>query len=212
MPQEKPISGMIKKSFIFLFGFLLFYLSTGVFAQHPGRDEWQQPERIMDSIGVDTGMVIGEPGAGDGYFTFKLAKRVGSAGKIYANDIVEGKLASLRRQSEVQGIKNITTILGEVEDPLFPDGNMDMIVMMYVFHDLEKPEIFLRNLISDLKPGGMLYLIERDPERFGATYRHFLSRDEMVRKVKAGGFRVTKIIDDFPRDNIYVCIPNSAEQ
>ena len=163
----------------------------------------------MDSIGVKAGMVIGEPGAGDGYFTLKMARRIGARGKIYANDIDGNKLASLRKKSAENGLRNITTILGEVEDPLLPDSSMDMIVMVYVFHDLEMPVVFLKNLLYDLKPGAKLFLIERDPARFGGEHRHFMNRDEVVAKVKAGGFRVEKIIDDFPRDNLYICVPES---
>jgi len=203
---------MNKKNLYILITLILLLQLGMVRGQHPGRDEWQQPERIMDSIGVRVGMTIGEPGAGDGYFTFKLAKRVGPAGKIFANDIDEGKLKILQRQAAHETLSNITTILGEVEDPLLPDSTMDMIVMVYVFHDLEKPEKFLGNIRKDLKKGAKLYLVERDPERFGERYKHFLTRDEVAGLVRNGGFRVIKIIDDFPRDNIYVCIPDSADQ
>ena len=182
---------------------------TDLEAQHTGRDAWQQPERLMDSIGVKAGMIIGEPGAGDGYFTLKMARRIGAQGKIYANDIDRDKLASLRKKSVENGLRNITTILGEVEDPLLPDSSMDMIVMVYVFHDLEKPVVFLKNLLHDLKQGAKLFLVERDPARYGGEHKHFLTRDGVVAKVKAGGFRVEKIIDDFPRDNLYICVPES---
>ena len=178
-------------------------------ARHPGRDDWQQPERMMDSIGVAAGMTIGEPGAGDGYFTLKLAHRVGPEGRIFANDIAAYKLEQLRKKAAELSFENITTILGEVEDPLFPDSTMDMVIMVYVFHDLEKPVPFLQNLRRDLKEGAGLYLIERDPERFGAQFNHFMTRDEVVEKVRESGFRVLKIIDDFPRDNIYVCVPDA---
>ncbi len=200
---------MRKKAGFFLFVILFFFQYADLVAQHPGRDQWQQPERLMDSIGVKTGMIIGEPGAGDGYFTLKMASRIGAQGKIYANDIDESKLASLRKKSAEKGLSNITTILGEIEDPLLPDSSMDMIVMVYVFHDLEKPELFLKNMLRDLKQGAKLFLVERDPARYGGEYKHFLTRDEVVARIKSGGFRVEKIIDDFPRDNLYVCAPES---
>ena len=84
------------------------------------RDAWQQPEKIMDVVGIEPGMVIGEAGAGDGYFTFFLSERVGETGHVFANDIVKSKLAGIERTCERDSITNITTIFGEPDDPLFP--------------------------------------------------------------------------------------------
>src|SRR5210317_2229391 len=89
------------------------FFSFSIFSYSQGRDSWQQPEKVMDVIGVKAGMTIGEPGAGDGYFTFKLSKRVGKSGKIYANDIKEDELEKIRNRCKTEGIKNIKTILGE---------------------------------------------------------------------------------------------------
>jgi predicted methyltransferase len=86
------------------------------------RDARLQPERVMDAIGVRPGMVIGEAGAGRGYFTFKLARRVGAQGKVYANDIDRGALDHIRQVCRDENIANVETVVGEVEDPLFPVG------------------------------------------------------------------------------------------
>ena len=114
--------------------FLIFLISVIItlVAQHPGRDSWQQPERIIDSLEIKPGMAIGEAGAGDGYFTFHLAKRVGDTGKIFANDIDRGALDDLEKRAERETVTNIMTLLGEVDDPLFPEGQMDMIIMKLI--------------------------------------------------------------------------------
>ena len=98
------------------------------------RDAWQQPEKIMDAVGIKEGMVIGEAGAGSGYFTFKLSKRVGESGTIYANDIDDDGLDDIKEKCLEREIQNIKTIKGKIDDPLFPSGELDMIIMMLGQH------------------------------------------------------------------------------
>ena len=116
--------------------FLVLVLVYSCWGQNTHRDKEMKPELIMDTIGVKAGMIIGEVGAGRGY----------------ANDIKNGVLESIEEKSENKKIENIITVLGETEDPLFPENELDMIVMMMVYHDLEEPVIFFKNLKKYLKP------------------------------------------------------------
>jgi len=168
------------------------------------RDTWQQPEKVMEVIGVKPGMVIGEPGAGKGYFTLKLARKVGPMGKIYANDIVESSLETLKEKSQKAGLKNIVTIMGKVEDPLFPKEELDMVFMSYVFHHLEKPVAFLKNLKPSLKPNALLVILEQDPKKSPSAAGHFFKQEKVLRLVKAGGFKLVRIETFLSKDNIYI--------
>jgi len=173
--------------------------------QAESRDTWQQPEKIMDAVGVKPGMIIGELGAGEGYFTFRLSRRVGPKGKIYANDIVKKCLDTIRKRCQRENITNIETILGQIEDPLLPQGKMDMVIMVYAFHHFEKPVVLLKNLQSSLKPGAAMVIVERDPERFpGYNPGHFSTREEVLKQVKQAGFELSRIETFLPRDNIYI--------
>jgi len=165
----------------------------------------------MDSIGVEPGMVIGEAGCGDGYFTFKLAKRIGENGHIFANDIKESELKRINNKCKEDNISNITIILGEVEDPLFPEDSLDMAIMVYVFHDLEKPVKFLNNAKSSLKPDASLVIVDRDPERFGREYDHFLKKEEVLKKITEANYQLIKLFTFLERDNIYVIQPKKVE-
>jgi len=198
--------GRFKRLSAFLLVICLAVFVGSIFAS---RDDWQQPEKVMDVIGVRPGMVIGEPGAGRGYFTFKLSKRVGNKGLIYANDISDNVLDDIRDRCEQDGITNIKTILGELEDPLFPKRRMDMIIMVYVFHDLEKPVEFLRNLKPSMKLGAKLVLLEREPEKSDKPYdkSHFYSQEKILRLVKEAGYKLVKIETFLPRDTIYILRP-----
>jgi ubiquinone/menaquinone biosynthesis C-methylase UbiE len=162
----------------------------------------------MDSIAVKPGMTIGELGAGRGYFTFKLATRVGQEGLIYANDIDDDVLDEIRKQCSNEGIKNVTTILGSEKDPQFPDTSLDMAVMMISFHDFKYPREMMQNLARSLKPGARVYIIERDPEKWTYGRGHFLSLNELTSRIADAGYKVIKVMRFLPRDNIVVCIPN----
>ena len=129
---------MKKVGRIFCVVYFVLFLTTIGFSQHSYRDRLIQPEKIMNVIGVKQGMVIGEAGAGRGYFTFKLSREVGEMGKVFANDIDKNALRYIENKCESDHITNIETILGKVADPLFPADTLDMVFMIAAFHDFEK--------------------------------------------------------------------------
>lgn len=168
------------------------------------RDTWHQPDKVMDTVGVKPGMIIGEVGAGHGYFTFHLSRRVGHSGKVYANDIASRALASLRRKCEDEGITNIETILGEVEDPLLPKGILDMVFIVNAFHDLAKPVELLNNLVPSLKPDAPVVIIDRDPSKFRDSAGHFLTEEEIREMIGQSDFELDRMETFLSQHNIYI--------
>ena len=183
---------------------LLALFSSFATAQNSYRDSTQQPEAIMDTIGVKEGMVIGEAGAGEGYFTFWLSKRVGETGKIYANDIKKSVLDKIKKRCEREGIGNIKTIVGKQNDPLFPKGELDMVVMMLAFHEFENHARWLDNVKPSMKSNATLVIIERDPEKTGSGYGHFMKKDEILETVKKANFELVRIETFLKNDNIFI--------
>ena len=175
------------------------------------RDRDHQPERVMDAVGLHPGMVVGEVGAGHGYFTFWLARRVGPAGKVYANDISRSALSAIERRCQREGIAHIETILGEVEDPLFPDGALDMVFIVNAFHDLEKPVELLNNLLPSLKPGATVVIMDRDPEKFSDPGRHFLTKEEVLAKIAASRFVLDRMETFLSQHGLYVLRPKASD-
>jgi ubiquinone/menaquinone biosynthesis C-methylase UbiE len=186
---------------------LIAFLVLADLVKGENRDSWQQPERILDSLGIQPSMIIGEVRAGEGYFTFKLAKRVGERGRIYANDIIESKLQKIQNYCQQKGIENITTVLGEIEDPKFPSDTLEMVIMVYVLHHLEKPLTFLPKVKSYLKPGAPIVIVDRDPSIFGGQDSHFFSKEKILRILEQSRMKVLKVMTFLPRDNIYICQP-----
>ena len=184
--------------FVIIFSVLYLLLQADV------RDTYHQPDHVMDVVGVKPGMVIGEVGAGHGYFTFHLSRRVGESGKIYANDIASRALATIRRKCEEEGIANIETVIGEVKNPLFPDAVLDMVFIVNAFHDLAKPVELLNNIVPSLKPGAPVVIIDRDPDKVGGYNRHVLTQEEVLEHIKNSDFDLDRIETFLPQHNIYI--------
>ncbi len=195
----------MKKIKIFLVVSALFITSLAqVFAQNEYRDRYQRPEAIMDTVGVKPGMKIGEAGAGDGYLTFWLSKRVGENGKIYANDISSRSLKRLEERCEKEKIRNIETVGGKVDDPLFPVRDLDLIILIQAFHDFEKPVKWLDNAIKYMKPGARLVIVDKDPDRWGQGHSHFMTKEKLLETVKKSDFVLERMETFLEQDNIYI--------
>lgn len=164
----------------------------------------QPPEKVMDAAGIEQGMVIGEVGARRGRFTMHLARRVGSKGKILANDIDADALAYLRERCKQAGIKNVETILGEEIDPLFPKKALDMVFLVWTYHFIDRPVALLKNLPQTLKPGGTVVLVEPDPEQSPGGPDHGISADRMRREAEEAGFELVRAETFLPEDIIFI--------
>jgi ubiquinone/menaquinone biosynthesis C-methylase UbiE len=176
----------------------------------------QPPDKVMDAIGVKPGMVVGEIGAGRGRYTVYLARRVGESGKILANDINKRSLDYLRDRCRRLGFGNVETILGEMEDPLFPEDSLDMAIMVWVYHHLDKPDPLLENLRPSLKPGATLVIIDppdheidgefgidrNDPNNTVPTIRKRIERS-----AEASGYELVRVETFLPKDLIFILKP-----
>lgn len=165
----------------------------------------QPPVKVMDTIGLKPGMVIGEIGAGKGRYTVHLSLRVGENGKVYANDINANSLSYLRERCRRNDIKNVETILGEVDDPLFPKDTLDMVFMVWVYHHLEEPVALLRNLKPYLKEGATVVIVDPAVERGGEKDSPEPTTKAKVNKDGgAAGYELIRVETFLPKDNIYI--------
>jgi ubiquinone/menaquinone biosynthesis C-methylase UbiE len=176
--------------------------------------EWainqRQPiQKVIETIGVKPGMVIGEVGAGTGRVTVWLAVAVGPTGKIYANDIDGSALDHLEKRCAKEGLTNVTTILGTVEDPRLPRGALDIAFMTNTYHHLDKPVELVRNLLPALKENGILAIVERDKDR-SVHKDEATSRKDFITQMDRAGFEVIKVDTSMMEDNIYIARPKQA--
>jgi ubiquinone/menaquinone biosynthesis C-methylase UbiE len=188
---------------LFIAAFIICIAPASGFGQ-VDRETWQPPEKIMDAIGVKPGMRIGEAGAGRGYFTFPLARRVGSSGVVLANDISVRSLDVIQERAQREKLENIKIVAGQPEDPLFPEKNLDMVVMVYVLHEVESPVPFLNNIRKYLKPEGLLVIIERITDLESTHIPQFMTKERIIEKARESGYELKKIEGFLPYDGIYI--------
>lgn len=181
----------------------------GSFNQDTSREQWQMPTRVMDEIGVRSGMTVADVGAGDGWFTFCLAERVGASGRVIAEDLNVQVLEALRGRCAEQKVSNVSVLLGEPEDPKLPAGAVDLTLMVNVLSALGNANAknFLGNLAKGLKPEGRLVIIDWDPVKLHqATKREFDPElRQTLRRLQDVDFEVVKALDFLPRQSIWIC-------
>jgi predicted methyltransferase len=131
--------------------------------ESPDRDEWQRPHQILDALGVAEASVVADVGAGSGWFTVRLARRVGPNGKVYAQDVQQEMLAATTRRVRREGLANVTPVLGRGSDPALPAGTLDAALVVDVLHEIEDRETLLANLGRALKPGGLIGIVDFKP-------------------------------------------------
>ena len=125
----------------------------------PDRDAWQQPELIMDLLGIADGATVADVGAGGGWFTVRLARRVGPNGIVYAEDIQPQMLESLVRRVRREGLDNVLPVRGTPSNPQIP-SQIDAVLIVDVYAEVADPVTLLRNLVPRLKPGGRIGIVD----------------------------------------------------
>jgi SAM-dependent methyltransferase len=134
----------------------------------PDRDQWNHPDQIMDALGIAEGSVVAELGAAGGWFTLRLARRVGPNGLVYAEDIQPPMLDAIGRRMKNENLSNVKTVLGAPNDPRLPPG-IDAVLINDAFQEMDDPGdrtvivTLLRKIGEALKPQGRLGIVDWTP-------------------------------------------------
>lgn len=172
----------------------------------------QPPEKVMDAIGVEPGWIVAEIGAGRGRYVVHMARRVGPEGRILANDIDKGALDYVKQRCERDGIPNVVTILGELTDPKLPKGSCDMIYVINSYHHFDEPVELMLNAIPALKPGGIMVIIEHDPEKATDAGNHATAQDVLIGQMEKAGYELVRIDTFLEWDNINIFRVGSGDE
>jgi predicted methyltransferase len=135
--------------------------------ESPDRDAWQKPEQIMDTLGIAERSKVADIGVGSGWFTIRLARRVGPNGLVYAEDVQRQMLEATRRRISREGLKNVEARLGTSTDPNLPPRALDAILVVDVYPEVDERVTFLRNLAGALKPSGHIGVVNYKPGQGG---------------------------------------------
>jgi predicted methyltransferase len=155
----------------------------------PDRDEWQRPDKIMDALGVAEASVVADLGAGSGWFTIRLADRVGPNGKVFAEDIQRPMIQAIKVRVERMGLKDrVTTVLGTANDPRLPEP-VDAVLIVDAYHEMENPVLLLRTVAKSLKPKGRIGIVQhtKDGGGPGPAMDERVDPEVVIRDAQAAG-------------------------
>jgi len=212
---------------LFLISITLLLFSQDLFSQHHDHDTkhpedfwrleaerlyWQLPNQTLQAVGIKSGMKVADVGAGKGYFTIRLAHKVGNGGMVYASDIDSSGLNLINSFAAKEGLNNIITVHGKEDDPVLPDNSFDIILMVNVLHLIKNLSVFLDHLRSAMKTDGILTIVQWDSEKMLKEMPDLSDEDVLLhaqettmKKIIDGGFRITKIDSFLPMQKIYIC-------
>jgi len=170
------------------------------------RESEEAPDKALDLLSIKHGMVVADVGAGTGYMSLRMAHRVGPTGKVYANDIQQKMLDKLQANSEREKLTNVETVLGTDTDPKLPAGQMDLVLLVDVYHEFSHPQAMLDHIRQSLKPDGRLVLLEyrKEDPKIPIRFEHKMSVAEAKTEIEAEGYRLDEVIEKLPRQHILI--------
>lgn len=145
-PADRPVSDIVSSQF----------------ADEESRDRVNEAETVMDMADIEPGMTVADIGAGNGYYTVRLARRVGDDGRVLAEDIVPATRDRLAERVTRERLDNVSVRLGEPDDPKLPDNSFDRIFMVHMYHEIGSPYEFLWNMRPALRDDGLVIVVDAD--------------------------------------------------
>ena len=170
------------------------------------REAEEHPDQALDELKIAKGSAVADVGAGVGYMSWRLAARVGPMGRVYANDIQPQMLELLKKNMAERHITNVVPVLGEPDDPKLPLGQMDLVLLVDVYHEFEQPQTMLRHIRESLKPDGRMVLLEyraEDP-KVPIMPLHKMTVEQVKAEIEPEGFRLDQVVESLPRQHIII--------
>lgn len=172
----------------------------------PERESEEHPDEALDAIGIQRGSTVADIGAGVGYFTWRLADRVGARGIVYGEDIQQGMLDLLMKNISARHLTNVRAVLGTIEDPKLPKNAFDLVLLVDVYHEFSEPEKMLDRIRESLKPNGRIVFLEYRAEDPAVPIKpeHEMTVKQVRAEVQPEGYRFDKAIEVLPQQHIII--------
>jgi len=134
----------------------------GTFSTEDARDRAGEAEQVMQLAGVKPGMSVADVGAGEGYYTVRLARVVGPKGRVLAEDILPEVRDQLSDRVQRERLDNVGVKLGTVDNPMLPAASFDRVFLVHMYHEVASPYAFLWHLREGVKPDGLVVVVDSD--------------------------------------------------
>ncbi len=164
------------------------------------REQEERPSLAIRELQLRPGMVVADFGAGSGYYTERLAREVGSSGKVLAVDLQPEMLALVGARARTLGLANVELVRSTQDDPRLPTGGVDLILMVDVYHELAEPQRVLRRMKAALSPRGRIAILEfrKEDPRVPIRAEHKMSVQQAVQEFDAEGYLLDRRVDSLP--------------
>jgi ubiquinone/menaquinone biosynthesis C-methylase UbiE len=170
------------------------------------REQEEQPEAMLDALKIPKGATVADVGAGVGYTSVRLARRVGPEGTVLATDLQPEMLRMLQQNTRAEGLTNVKPVRCTPTDPKLPEGKVDLALMVDVYHECSDPVATLKGLSKALKPGGRLVLVEfraEDPD-VPIKPEHKMTLAQVRREVEPQGFTFKDSLEFLPWQHVII--------
>lgn len=169
----------------------------------PERDAWQKPEQIIDALTLPPNAVVADVGAGTGYFSVRIAKRL-QEGKVFAADIEPDMVRYLGERAKRENLTNITPIQASAESPNLPEP-VDVMLFVDAYHHIGNRVAYFSKLAASLKADGRLVLVDFNMESpNGPPKEHLVSLEKVTEELTAAGYKLVQTHDFLPQQYFVV--------
>jgi ubiquinone/menaquinone biosynthesis C-methylase UbiE len=161
----------------------------------PDRDAYQRPDQIMDALQIGEGSVVADLGAGGGWFTVRLAHRVGPNGRVYAEDIQPQMINAIQSRVAREGLQSrVIPVLGTATDPKIPEGTLDAVLIVDAYHEMEQPIALLKNVAKCLKRDGVIGIVnyKKDGGGPGPAMEERVDAEQVIADLQAAGLQLRR--------------------
>jgi ubiquinone/menaquinone biosynthesis C-methylase UbiE len=170
-----------------------------------GRDDWQKPDQVVQSLNIRPGDRVADLGSGSGYFTFRLAQAVGPAGKVYAVDVDRGLSEDLAERAQKEGLRNIETVLARHDDPLLPGPGVDLIFTSNTYHHIEARVKYFADAGKYLRPDGRIAIVDFNGNYwFERLIGHYTATAAVKKEMEEAGYRLDRDFDFLERQSFLI--------
>ena len=173
------------------------------------RDQWQQPQKVIESLALRPGDHVADLGSGSGYFTFRLAEAVGPQGKVYAVDVDREMNDLVAKASKGKSIGNVELILARPDDPMLPPIGVDLVFTVNTYHHFDNRVTYFQKVRKYLRPGGRIAVIDFDRRAwFEGLWRHYTPAEFIKREMKQAGYRLQRELTFLDRQSFLIFTPD----
>ena len=178
------------------------------------REKMEMPDRLLDALQIKPGMTVADVGAGIGYFSWRIARRVGAEGRVLAVEIQPEMLERLGAEMRKRDIRNVRSILGTPVDPLLPAQSVDLALMVDVYHEFRHPEAMVARIRKSLKDDGRMVLVEYRGEDPTVPIRpeHKMTVKQVLLEILPMGFRLQSRLDFLPWQHVFIFVKDSGNR